>query len=71
MARESIDAILLGGCEPPSRKAAKRTELKGLPALGPAHLSQVISYLKAMNLTLGLLVNFGEQHLKTNNAGSC
>jgi hypothetical protein len=38
---------------------------KALPALAPAHLAQVISYLKAMGLTLGLLVNFGERHLKT------
>jgi GxxExxY protein len=40
-------------------------ELKALPALGPVHLAQIISYLKAMGLTLGLLVNFGERHLRT------
>jgi GxxExxY protein len=40
-------------------------ELKALPALGPVHLAQVLSYLKAMGLTLGLLVNFGERHFKT------
>ena len=40
-------------------------ELKALPALVPAHTSQVISYLKAMGLSLGLLLNFGERHLKT------
>jgi len=40
-------------------------ELKALPALGPAHLAQVLSYLKAMGLTLGLLVNFGERHFRT------
>jgi GxxExxY protein len=40
-------------------------ELKALPALAPAHLSQVLSYLKATGLTLGLLINFGEHYLKT------
>ena len=40
-------------------------ELKALPALGPVHLAQVISYLKATGLALGLLVNFGERHLRT------
>jgi GxxExxY protein len=40
-------------------------ELKALPALGPIHQAQVISYLKATRLALGLLLNFGERHLKT------
>ena len=40
-------------------------ELKALPALGPVHLAQVISYLKATGLALGLLVNVGERHLRT------
>ena len=40
-------------------------ELKALPALGPVHLAQIISYLKATGLSLGLLVNFGERHLRT------
>jgi GxxExxY protein len=40
-------------------------ELKALPALGPANLAQVLSYLKAMGLTLGLLMNFGERHFST------
>lgn len=39
-------------------------ELKALPALGPVHLAQTLSYLKATGLRLGLLVNFGERHLK-------
>ena len=39
--------------------------MKALPALGPVHLAQVISYLKATGLALGLLVNFGERHLRT------
>jgi GxxExxY protein len=42
-------------------------ELKSLPALLPAHTSQVISYLKTMGLSLGLLFNFGERHPKTGN----
>jgi GxxExxY protein len=40
-------------------------ELKALPALGPVHLAQTLSYLKATGLRLGLLVNFGERHLRT------
>jgi GxxExxY protein len=40
-------------------------ELKALPALGPVHLAQVISYLRATGLPLGLLVNFGERHVRT------
>ena len=40
-------------------------ELEALPALGPVHLAQVVSYLEATGLALGLLVNFGERHLRT------
>jgi GxxExxY protein len=40
-------------------------ELKALPAVLPVHGSQVISYLKATGLSLGLLLNFGERTLKT------
>lgn len=34
-------------------------ELKALKELGPEHRAQVMSYLKATRLRLGLLVNFG------------
>jgi GxxExxY protein len=34
-------------------------ELKATSALSPEHMSQVINYLKATGLRLGLLVNFG------------
>ena len=34
-------------------------ELKAVSALGPEHRSQVINYLKAAALRVGLLVNFG------------
>ena len=40
-------------------------ELKAIPAVLPVHVAQVISYLKAMGLTLGLLINVGKRHLKT------
>jgi GxxExxY protein len=40
-------------------------ELKALPALAPVHSAQVLSYLHAMGLELGLLLNFGERYLKT------
>ena len=38
-------------------------ELKAVNQLVPVHQSQVISYLKASGLRLGLLFNFGEQSL--------
>jgi GxxExxY protein len=40
-------------------------ELKAVPTLLPLHLSQVVSYLKATALPLGLLLNFGERYMKT------
>ncbi len=39
-------------------------ELKAVEELHPAHLSQVISYLKATNLRLGLLLNFSAPTMK-------
>lgn len=33
-------------------------ELKAVDLIGPAHLAQVISYLKASDLALGLIINF-------------
>jgi GxxExxY protein len=38
-------------------------ELKAVSQLLPVHESQVISYLKASKLRVGLLINFGEQRL--------
>ena len=40
-------------------------ELKALSELVPVHESQVIAYLKASGLKLGLLFNFGKQRLQT------
>lgn len=34
-------------------------ELKALKAIAPEHKAQVLNYLKATNLKLGLLINFG------------
>ena len=39
-------------------------ELKAVEALEPIHQAQVISYLGAMNLSLGLLINFNRPILK-------
>ena len=39
-------------------------ELKAVESLLPIHRAQVISYLKAMDLTLGLLINFNVEILK-------
>ena len=39
-------------------------ELKALTALTTQHESQLINYLKATGLQVGLLINFGEQSLK-------
>jgi GxxExxY protein len=39
-------------------------ELKAVKALAPEHSAQVINYLKATGLTVGLLVNFGAPRLE-------
>jgi len=39
-------------------------EIKSVEKLAPVHTSQVISYLKALRLRLGLLVNFNSDLLK-------
>lgn len=36
-------------------------EIKCLPRLGPPETAQLINYLRATNLPLGLLINFGAQ----------
>jgi GxxExxY protein len=39
-------------------------EIKSLPTILPVHVSQVISYLRATRLGLGLLLNFGGRRMK-------
>jgi len=39
-------------------------ELKAVQALRPEHQAQVINYLKASDLEVGLLVNFGRPQLE-------
>ena len=39
-------------------------ELKALSSLDSSHEAQILNYLKATGLKLGLLVNFGETSLK-------
>ena len=38
-------------------------ELKAMDTLADNHISQVLNYLKATNLRLGLLINFGQSSL--------
>jgi GxxExxY protein len=38
-------------------------ELKAIDSLSMAHKSQLINYLKATNIQLGLLINFGQKSL--------
>lgn len=39
-------------------------ELKAVSVLDSSHTSQVVNYLKATKMDLGLLANFGEESLK-------
>jgi GxxExxY protein len=39
-------------------------ELKSIQALSPVHSKQVLTQLRLTELKLGLLINFGEAHLK-------
>ncbi len=39
-------------------------EIKALSRLSTEHEAQVINYLKATNMKLGILINFGEKSLK-------
>ena len=39
-------------------------ELKAVSALAPAHQAQVINYLKATGIEVGLLINFGQPRLE-------
>jgi GxxExxY protein len=40
-------------------------ELKSVETLLPVHAKQVLTYLRLSNLRIGILVNFGEAHLRT------
>jgi GxxExxY protein len=39
-------------------------EIKALLMLEPVHLSQALNYLKAFNIKVGLLLNFGSKRLE-------
>lgn len=39
-------------------------ELKSVENLAPVHFKQVLTYLRGMNLSLGLLINFGSASFK-------
>lgn len=48
--------LLVEGCLP--------VELKAIDALSAVNLTQLLTYLRLMNLSLGLLINFGQVALK-------
>ncbi len=39
-------------------------ELKSVEKLSPAHTKQLLTYLKLTNARLGILINFGEAHIR-------
>jgi len=45
-------------------------ELKAVKALAPEHLAQVMNYLKATGIEVGLLVNFGSAKLEYRRFGN-
>jgi GxxExxY protein len=46
-------------------------ELKAIEALLPLHKAQLISYLKAMRLKAGLLINFNVRQLRQGITKNC
>jgi GxxExxY protein len=45
-------------------------ELKAVKALAPEHLAQVLNYLKATGIKVGLLINFGNPKLEYRRFGN-
>jgi GxxExxY protein len=39
-------------------------EIKSIERMGPIHISQTLTYIRLMNLPLGLLLNFGNETFK-------
>lgn len=39
-------------------------EIKSVERMGPIHVSQTLTYIRLMNLPLGLLLNFGNETFK-------
>ncbi len=39
-------------------------ELKSMERMGPVHIAQTLTYIRLMNLPLGLLLNFGNETFK-------
>jgi GxxExxY protein len=68
--REVEMPLFYKGVDVGSRRAdflvgdAVLVELKALHELTPTHYAQIINYLEAYHLEVGLLINFGERSLK-------
>ena len=69
-AREVEMPLYYHGTEVGSRRVdflvdeAVLVELKALTEIGPTHFAQIINYLEAYQLEIGLLINFGENSLR-------
>ena len=46
-------------------------EIKAVSELMDVHRAQVLNYLKATNMRLGLLINFGEKSLRIERVINC
>ena len=62
----TYDGILFEECYRADLLVAAKVivELKSVAVLSPVHAKQVLTQLRLSGLRLGLLINFGEAHLK-------
>jgi GxxExxY protein len=57
------DALRAGVPRGSARRRAVVVELKSVEKLAPVHAKQVLTYLRLLNLPIGLLINFGVARL--------